>query len=77
VLEHVKVEYVPSFKMTPLARSNNYPPGLFLFSSPVQVMVASSQRVFRDAGCLPTIPEVPLEISTAGKLLMTTAGRPY
>jgi hypothetical protein len=40
-------------------------------------MVASSQRVFKDAGCSPTIPEVPLEIPTAEKLLMTTAGRPY
>ena len=40
-------------------------------------MVASSQRAFRDTGCSPTIPEVPLEIPTAGKLLMTTAGRPY
>jgi hypothetical protein len=29
-------------------------------------MVASSQRAFRDVGCSPTIPEVPLEIPTAG-----------
>lgn len=40
-------------------------------------MVASSQRAFRDTGCSPTIPEVPIEISATGKLLMTTAGRPY
>jgi hypothetical protein len=55
--------------MTPTGAVNQIlRPSPFLFSFLVQVMVASSLQAFRDAGCLPTIPEVSLEISGAGKV---------